>query len=54
MKQMPTASSHGKAPVGAGYGDCAGESAGVGERGMPGEGWMTELGKPIEVSPHGE
>ena len=50
MKQMPTVFNFGKAPVGVGYGDCAGESAGVGEHGMPGDGWMTELGKAIEVS----
>ena len=54
MEQMPTDSSLGKATVGAGYGDCAGESAGVGEQGMPGNGRMTELGKAIEVSPRGE
>jgi len=28
----------GKAPVGVGYGDRAGDTAGVGERGMPGDG----------------
>jgi hypothetical protein len=54
MKQMPTEFHAGKAPVGAGYGDCAGESAGVEARGMPGKGWMDELGKPTEVSPRGE
>ena len=54
MKQMPTEFPSGKAIVGVGHGDCAGESAGVEARGMPGEGWMTELGKPIEVSPRGE
>jgi hypothetical protein len=51
---MPTGYSLGKAPVGAGYGDCAGESAGVGEQSMSGDGRMTELGKPTEVSPRGE
>jgi hypothetical protein len=51
MEQMPTGYSPGKAPVGAGYGNCAGESAGVGEQSMSGNGRMTELGKPIEVSP---
>ena len=50
MKQMPTVFNFGKAPVGVGYGDCAGESAGVGERGMPGNGWVAELGKPTAVS----
>ena len=50
MKQMPTVLKNGKAPVGVGYGDCAGESAGVGEHGMPGDGRMTELGKPTAVS----
>ena len=25
-------------------------AAGVGERGMPGDGWVEELGKPMEVS----
>jgi hypothetical protein len=54
MEQMPTDSSLGKAPVGAGYGDCAGESAGVDEQGTPGNGRMAELGKAIEVSPRGE
>jgi hypothetical protein len=38
VEQMPTVSSNGKAPVGVGYGDCAGESAGVEARGMPGNG----------------
>jgi hypothetical protein len=47
---MPTDSSFGKAPVDAGYGDGVGESAGVEERGMPGDGSMAQLGKPIEVS----
>jgi hypothetical protein len=47
---MPTDSSFGKAPVDAGYGDCVGESAGVGEHGMPGHGWMEELGKPMGFS----
>jgi hypothetical protein len=50
MEQMPTVFKFGKAPVGVGNGDCAGESAGVGERGMPGNGWVTELGKPTAVS----
>jgi hypothetical protein len=54
MEQMPTDYSLGKAPVGAGYGDCAGESAGVEEQSMSGNGRMTELGKAIEVSPRGE
>jgi hypothetical protein len=51
---MPTGYSFGKATVGAGYGDCAGESAGVGEQSMSGNGRMTELGKATEVSPRGE
>ena len=50
MKQMPTEFPSGKAPVGAGHGDCAGESAGVEARSMPGKGWMEELEKPTEVS----
>ena len=50
MKQMPTEFLFGKAPVGVGYGDCAGESAGVEARSMPGKGWMEELEKPTEVS----
>ena len=50
MEQMPTDYSLGKAQVDAGYGDCVGESAGVGERGMPGNGWVAELGKPTAVS----
>jgi hypothetical protein len=54
MKQMPTEFPSGKAPVGVGYGDCAGESAGVEARSMPGKGWMEELEKPTEVSPRGE
>ena len=45
---------NGKAIVGVGYGDCAGDSAGVRERGMSGDGWMQELGKPLRVSPRGE
>jgi hypothetical protein len=45
MERMPTDYSLGKAPVGAGCGDCAGESAGVGEQSMLGNGRMTELGK---------
>ena len=40
----------GKAPVGAGFGDRAGEAAGVEARGMSGNGWIAELGKPQEVS----
>jgi len=54
MKQMPTESPSGKATVGVGYGDCAGESAGVEARSMPGKGWMEELEKPTEVSPRDE
>ena len=54
MEQMPTEFPSGKAPVGAGNGDCAGESAEVEARGMPGNGWVEELGKPTEVSPRGE
>ncbi len=50
IEQMPTDSSFGKAPVGAGNGDCVGESAGVEARSMPGNGWMEELEKPTEVS----
>ena len=45
MKQRPTVFPIGKAPVSAGYGDCAGDAAGVEEQGMPGDGWMEELGK---------
>ena len=37
----------GKATVGVGYGDSAGDSAGVRERGTPGDGWMQDLGKPL-------
>jgi hypothetical protein len=37
-----------------GYGDCAGDSAGVRERGMSGYGWMEELRKPTGLSPCGE
>ena len=48
-KQMPTEFPPGKAPVGAGVGDCAGDAAGVGETGMPGDGRVEELGKPTEV-----
>ena len=40
----------GKATVGAGYGDCAGDAAGVKEPGMLGNGRVEELGKPTEVS----
>jgi len=43
----------GKATVGVGHGDCAGESAGVREHGMPGYRWAKELGKPVRFS-HGE
>ena len=50
MEQVPTVSSGRKATVGAGYGDCAGEPAGVGARGTLGEGLVEELGKPMEVS----
>ena len=50
MERMPTVCKIGKAPVGVGYGDCAGDAAGVEERGMPGHGRMKELGKPIVVS----
>ena len=50
MEQMPTVFNFGKAPVGVGYGDCAGDAAGVGEPGMPGNGRVEELGKPTEVS----
>ena len=52
MMQRPTVFLIGKAPVSAGHGDCAGDAAGVEERGMPGDGWMKELGKPIVVSRH--
>jgi hypothetical protein len=54
MEQVPTDSSLGKATVGAGHGDCAGEPAGVEEQGMPRNGCMTELGKATEVSRRGE
>ncbi len=50
MKQMPTVFKFGKAPVGVGYGDCAGDSAGVVEHGMSGNGWMMELEKPMGLS----
>jgi len=36
--QWPTVFQFGKAIVGVGYGDCAGDAAGVGERGMPEDG----------------
>jgi len=36
--QWPTVFQNGKATVGVGYGDCAGDAAGVEERGMPGDG----------------
>src|SRR5438093_1355461 len=35
MEQRPTVFPYGKAPVSASHGDGAGDSAGVGERGMP-------------------
>jgi len=38
IEQWPTVFQFGKAPVGVGYGDCAEDAAGVGERGMPGDG----------------
>jgi hypothetical protein len=41
---------YGKAPVGVGFGDYAGDSAGVSERGMSGNGRMEELGKPMGFS----
>jgi hypothetical protein len=47
---MPTVSVDGKATVGVGHGDCIGESAGVEERGMSGEGVVMELGRPQVVS----
>ncbi len=50
MKQVPTIFQDGKAIVGAGYGDCAGEPAGVEARGTLGKGLVEELGKPMEVS----
>jgi hypothetical protein len=50
MQQMPTVFKFGKAPVDVGHGDCAGESAGVREHGMPGNGMVQGLGKPMEVS----
>jgi hypothetical protein len=50
VEQRPTACSCGKAPVGVGYGDRAGDSAGVVEHGMPGKGWMMELEKPMGLS----
>jgi hypothetical protein len=37
----------GKATVGVGYGDYAGDPAGVRERGMSGDGWMEELEEPL-------
>ena len=40
----------GKALVGVGHGDCAGDAAGVEEPGMLGNGRVEELGKPTEVS----
>jgi hypothetical protein len=50
MERMPTVFPYGKAIVGVGYGDCAGESVGVEEHGTLGKGWMEELGKPRRVS----
>jgi hypothetical protein len=50
MKQRPTVFLNGKATVSVGYGDCAGDAAGVGEPGMLGDGRVEELAKPIEVS----
>ena len=50
IERMPTVFANGKATVGVGNGDCAGESAGVRERGMLGKGRMEELGKPMGVS----
>ena len=50
MEQRPTVFPIGKAPVGVGHGDCAGDAAGVGERGMLGDGWMQELGKAFGLS----
>ncbi len=50
MKQRPTVFPNGKATVGVGYGNCAGDAAGVEEPGMPGDGQVEELAKPIEVS----
>lgn len=47
---MPTVFPYGKATVGVGYGDCAGESAEVVGHGMSGQGWIEELGKPMGVS----
>ena len=54
QKWRPTVFLNGKATVGVGFGDYAGDSAGVYERGMSGNGWMSGLGKPIGVSPQGE
>jgi hypothetical protein len=50
IEQWPTVFQFGKAPVGVGYGNCAGDAAGVGERGMPGDGWVEELGKALGLS----
>ena len=50
MKQRPTVFLNGKAIVSAGYGDCAGDAAGVGEPGMLRYGRVEELAKPTEVS----
>ena len=54
IERMPTGCSIGKATRGAGHGDRVGGSAGVQEHGMPGDGWVEELGKPTGVSPQGE
>ena len=50
LEQRPTVFLYGKAPVGVGYGDCAGDAAGVGERGMPGDGQVEKLGKAFGLS----
>ena len=50
IEQWPTVFQFGKAPVGVGYGDRAGDSAGVVEHGMPGKGWTMELEKPMGLS----
>jgi len=52
MKQRPTVFSNGKAKVGVGYGNCAGDAAGVEEPGMSRYGRVEELAKPTEVSEH--
>lgn len=43
---MPTVFPYGKATVGVGYGDCAGESVGVEEHGTSGKGRRRNLGSP--------